>query len=354
MNNRIVQIVPTLPPGIDGLGDYALNLARKLQKDWDIQTSFIVGNPQWQKGDFNEFEACAIAQRSPQALLSILPRDRPILLHYSGYGYARRGTPQWLITALKQRTNTHLVTMFHEVYTYDRGPFWSSSFWLSPLQKYLAIQLIKRSDRHFTSREGYAQLLKKLSKQDNLDVAVLPVFSTLCEPDILKPLEQRQRRLVVFGHPNTRQRTYTQHQTQLQQACQVLEIAEIYDIGKPLDLEIQQYCPCPAIEMGITEASKISHIMQDAIAGFLSFPPPEYLGKSTIFAAYCSHGLLPVLTVPTVASVEGLIPEQHYWIAKSENLALSAQKAICTAANTWYQAHNLSQQALLFTQALKF
>ncbi|MFP4296912.1 MAG: glycosyltransferase family 1 protein [Spirulinaceae cyanobacterium] len=353
MSDRVTQIVPTLPPTVDGLGDYALNLARQLRHS-QIDTEFIVGDPLWKGDRCEDFKAIAITQRSASELQALLPRDRPILLHYSGYGYAQRGVPQWLVSALQQCRENHLVTMFHEVYTYDRGPLWSSSFWLSPLQKYLASQLIKRSDRLVTSRQGYAQLIQKLSPKTNLNVTVLPVFSNLGEPSILKPLNQRQRRLIIFGHRNTRRRTYTQHSEQLKQACQALEITEIYDIGKSLEEDIQVYCPCPVVIMGITPAAQISAIMQDAIAGFLSFPPPEYLGKSTIFAAYCSHGLLPIVTLPSVVSVEGLIPGKHYWIAKPENLELSEQKAICIAARTWYQKHNLSQQALLFTQTLKF
>ncbi|MHC5830485.1 MAG: glycosyltransferase family 1 protein, partial [Nostoc sp.] len=44
---HITSIVPRLPPAIDGVGDYALNLARQLRKDFNIQTHFIVGNPTW-------------------------------------------------------------------------------------------------------------------------------------------------------------------------------------------------------------------------------------------------------------------------------------------------------------------
>jgi len=44
---NIIQIVPRLPPVIDGVGDYALNLARQLPKDFNIQTHFIVGSSTW-------------------------------------------------------------------------------------------------------------------------------------------------------------------------------------------------------------------------------------------------------------------------------------------------------------------
>ncbi len=45
---KVYSIVPRLPPAIDDVGDYALNLARQLRKDFNVPTHFIVGNPTWQ------------------------------------------------------------------------------------------------------------------------------------------------------------------------------------------------------------------------------------------------------------------------------------------------------------------
>lgn len=36
----IIQIVPRLPPAIDGVGDYALNLARQLRKIINFRAFF--------------------------------------------------------------------------------------------------------------------------------------------------------------------------------------------------------------------------------------------------------------------------------------------------------------------------
>jgi hypothetical protein len=37
---RIIAIVTNLPPAIDGVGDYALHLARQLRQDHNIYTCF--------------------------------------------------------------------------------------------------------------------------------------------------------------------------------------------------------------------------------------------------------------------------------------------------------------------------
>ena len=63
----VYSIVPRLPPAIDDVGDYTLNLARQLRKDFIIQTHFIVGNLKWKviyelKG-FSNLIKCKIIQQ---------------------------------------------------------------------------------------------------------------------------------------------------------------------------------------------------------------------------------------------------------------------------------------------------
>jgi hypothetical protein len=43
----IYQIVPRLPPLIDGVGDYSLQLARTLRENHNIDSKFIIGDPSW-------------------------------------------------------------------------------------------------------------------------------------------------------------------------------------------------------------------------------------------------------------------------------------------------------------------
>src|SRR5438270_1544788 len=130
----LVQIVPRLPPATDGLGDYALSLARELRNNFGVESHFIVGDTNWNGGsEIEEFSIDRLVDRSAISLLSsltALESSCVVLLHYVGYGYARRGTPGWLVNGLHHwRAQCHdarLLTMFHEVYAL--GPFWSSSF----------------------------------------------------------------------------------------------------------------------------------------------------------------------------------------------------------------------------------
>jgi len=71
------------------------------------------------------------------------------------------------------------------------------------------------------------------------------------------------------------------------------------------------------------------------------------LGKSTIFAAYCAHGLLPVSAKGSKLPVDGIESGKHYWIPDSLN-NLDEVQAIAQNAHQWYQPHSLSLQAKTF------
>ncbi|OUL30807.1 hypothetical protein BV375_13435 [Nostoc sp. 106C] len=83
----VISIVPRLPPAINGVGDYALNLACELRTNFNIQTHFIVDNPTWVgAAKIEGFPISEISNRSFDVLLTLLSGDRTssILLHYVG------------------------------------------------------------------------------------------------------------------------------------------------------------------------------------------------------------------------------------------------------------------------------
>jgi hypothetical protein len=353
---RVTTIITSLPPAIDGVGDYALHLARRLRQNFDIETDFIVGDPKW--AGARQIEGFAIAQVSAcsaNALLSVLPSESatPVLLHYVGYGYAKRGCPIWLVDGLQRWQGANiersLVTMFHEVYAYGRPP-WTSSFWLSPLQRNLAARLAKLSDRTLTSRQGYAKLLYELSLGKQTQIPALPVFSTIGEPEQVLPLAQRKPRVVVFGSPSNRLRVYRESFAQLSQICQCLGIEEIWDVGPSVSLGLSSVNGVPIVELGQQSATEISNILLNSLAGFFDYHP-DYLGKSTIFAAYCAHGLLPISPRYSTLPLDGLEGGKHYWMPDDPKPRHELQ-AIATNAHAWYQSHNLPIHAKTFASLL--
>jgi hypothetical protein len=351
----LFALVPKFPPAVDGLGDYGFYLAQQIYQDQGWQTHFLVGDPSWQGESQGEwFQATAVAERSPAALVSLLPPPPAVLLlHYVGYGYARRGCPVWLVRALEHwcAAGGRLVTMFHELYA--TGPLFSSAILTSPLQKQLAVRLMRISDRCITSRQSYATKICRLSHHQSQQVPTLPIFSNIGEVWEPSPLSQRASRLVIFGGKGPRMRVYQRSRRALESICQTLKIQEILDIGSPLDIPLELLPGIPIHALGIQPAQEVSNALSTAIAGFLDYPT-AYLGKSGIFAAYCSHGVIPLSASYPQTSQDGLKADNHYWCAGSDNaLDLVRGQEIATAAYNWYQAHNLATQARLFAIWLK-
>ena len=360
MPEQVLQIVPKLPPAIDGVGDYSLNLARQFRKNSGIETCFVVGDPSWSgASEIEGFSVLQVKERSPEVLCALLSNypPMPVLLHYVGYGYAKRGCPLWLANGLQDwqanYPNSKLVTMFHEVYAL--GAPWTSSFWLSPLQKYIASQLVRMSDRVLTSNQFMKRILTHLSAHTSITVSTLPVFSTIGESESLPTLCERQRQLVVFGHRNSRLQVYQQCQVALEQVCRALKIEAICDIGTPTGLDFSSCISVPVVEKGITDAAEVSSILTNAVAGFLNFPPPRFLAKSTVFASYCAHGVIPCMVNSSSESIDGLIGGKQYWAetAPNNSLSLDTAQTIADNAHTWYQTHNITVQAKTFTSHLE-
>jgi hypothetical protein len=359
----VIQIVPRFFPTLDGVGDYALNLARQLRQDIGIETSFVVCDPTWTGA--TEVEGFPIAHVPVQSakyllaqLLAAADRENntltPVLLHYVNYGYAKRGCPFWLLDALeywkKKATGSSLVTMFHEVYAYGFPP-WASSFWLSPIQRNLASRLARVSDRCLTSRRSYAELVYDLSQGKQSQIPTLPVFSTVGESEQVLPLAQRSPKIVVFGACGSRTKVYQNSSTELGHACKLLKIEEIIDIGSPTQLSLSAIAGVPVIEMGQLPPPKVSEILSHSLAGFFDYIP-GYLAKSTIFAAYCAHGLLPISDRYNPSDSDGIELGKHYWVPEEPATGLEELQAIADNAHAWYQDHQLSVQCQIFAEQL--
>jgi len=362
---NIIQIVPRLPPLVDGLGDYALNLAHQMWVDRHISTQFIVCDPAWQ-GHIIESSVDVLPTHSADALLSLLldkdsserTRASTLLLHYSNYGYAKRGCPFWLVDGIDRwlkTGNKRLVTMFHELYATSHKP-WTSSFWLSATQKQLATRTAYLSDRCLTSRESYAQELTHLTSGYLSAVPTLPVFSGVGELQEITPIATRPPRLVVFGQAANRLRVYQKSLAALQRVCQQLEITEVWDIGTPLELNLTEIGDVPIVALGKQSAAEVGQILLHSRAGFIDYFSGS-LAKSTIFAAYCAHGLVPLCTFDRSPpqDCDGLVAGKHYNLADSapNGLNLEVAQTIADHAYKWYQTHCLAVQANVFANQLR-
>src|ERR1051325_4758398 len=152
MSFELIQIVPYLPPALSGVGDYAFLLARKLRSAHGINTRFLVADGSWRGGpELDGFAVESIANGDPASLqksLSAAGAAAPVILHYVGYGYEKRGCPLWLIRGLESWKRNHrvrrLLVIFHELYA--SGSPWQSSFWNSPVQRWITARLARLAD----------------------------------------------------------------------------------------------------------------------------------------------------------------------------------------------------------------
>lgn len=319
---RIVQITPRLPPPAEGVGSYAVALAGTLEG----------------RGISTRFLAATEISREAEAIAAFLKTERPdaVLLHYANYGYQSRGCPVWLVDGLDRwRTGgpgRRLVTFFHEVWA--SGPPWRSSFWLLGLQRRLAARLVHLSDAIATSLEIYKDLLQPWAR----DIEVLPVFSTVGEPAGVPPLSGRERRIVVFGGEGVRRRAWGPYLSSLAEAVHALKATEICDVGALVDVPAS-INGAPVRRLGPLSGEEVSALLLGSAAGFLAYPP-DFLPKSTIFAAYCSHGVLPVCSWSTDSAAP------PYWRGAGD------PQAVATAAHEWYAGHSLARQAERFQRLL--
>ncbi len=338
MSARLLHLVPTLPPPLEGVGTYALALAGALAEQHGVESRFLVGDPGWR--GTAEHPARAVTARGAGPLAADLAAEggSAVLVHYANYGYARRGCPGWLVAGLRrhrQVTGGPLLACFHELWA--SGPPWTSSFWLRPWQRSLVRRLAHSADWRGTSLPLYAELLAAFVPRER--VSVMPVFSTVGEPAEVPPLGARPRRLVVFGGPGARTRAFGPARPALERTCRELGIEEVRDIGSPLPGTPREVAGAPVLSLGALPADRVSQELFGAGAGFLAYPP-DFLGKSTIFAAYAAHGLLPVCAADAVSWP----PDPPLW-RPGQGAGEEVLQAIADAAHAWYGGHSLRQQA---------
>lgn len=320
----ILQIVPRPPGSHEGVGDYANALARGLEcrtgQRSEFVTAAMIADPNW---------------RPP-------PGANAVILHYVNYGYDPRGIPSWLPSRLREVPR--LVTIFHELYA--SGSWRQSAFWLQPLQKRIARQLAEKSAVCIVSSDVLAEQLHQFAT--TVQVVVRPVVSTFGEPAF--HFERAPERWAICGGTELIRRSlrsFAQKDVELF----VVGGAEVPEIRRVMDGA--HYLPQ-------VETKAASEILSSCAFGWIDYfetssVPTSAILKSTAFAAYCAHGVIPVLPradskialgddalpgpftpakLPTAVERPAISREVYDWYhrnASAEHLAATVAEAIATS-----------------------
>lgn len=257
-----------------------------------------------------------------------------LLLHFSGYGFQKRGVPLWLVEHMRSlRTRFQAFgVVFHELFA--SSPPWGSAFWLGAWQKRIASELLDLSDFWLTNREESGRWL--LARRDTTPHRVLPICSNVGEPPSIDT--DRAPHLVVFGSPGVRANVYQWASGEVFD-CARRKGLVIHDIGPPLqDASLtQRLLRENAVVHGRLAAQEVSQILSGASYGALAYPI-DYASKSGVLASYSAHGICPILLWNDYRPHDGLVANVNY-VAGFAALEDIDPGVVGRQARGWYEPH---------------
>lgn len=348
----LIQVLPRLTPARCGISDYALLLAQELEAAFEIKTAFVVLN----SSERNSVRF-PVMYGTPKELLDACLSfggggSGFLLVHLSGYGYAADGAPTLLAEALadvRERSQFRIAVFFHELYA--TGPPWRSAFWHSRRQQSAVRRIAQVCDFVLTNTELHAKWLEaQVVRRSEEPIQLLPVFSPAGEDELVTPIAQREPAMTVFGLGATRQNAYRRLR-KMGKTLSELKVQEIWDIGPEIETP-RDLKGIPVTRLGILALNDLAGLLSRSRFGFVVHTP-SCLPKSTVFAAFCAHGTIPVVARPFAEEVHGLKDGIHLLSPQTARLAEASGLDRCSLAGwQWYQGHRVHVQAATYAQWL--
>lgn len=350
MKKNIVQISPTFPPNIGGIGNYTKLLADFLEKK-GIKSKILVSDHLDNK---NKKQTLFGKNNKNLYLLLENTNSKEIILHFSGYGYASRGLCFNLIKSLEKwkqiSISRKLITIFHEIYA--TGPIYRMSFWTSLAQKYLAKKLLKLSNVAIVTSKHNHTILSSFDKKKKIIYS--NVFSNIGELKKNRKLQNRKNIAIIFGSTHQKGILYNDilvNKNQYENILNKMSIKKIIDIGPKI--EISKKIKFINIKrIGVKSKNYISFLLRNSKAGIV-FYPESYMATSGIVAAYASHGLVIInLCKEKIFKTNEFISDVHYISKIKENNSSNLQK-IANQTFRRYKRNNLNKTATLLINIIK-
>src|ERR1700730_8937290 len=159
---NLVMITPYGAPGTNGLCDHVDQIVAALA-DRHIPSIDKIGITR--SASEVDISRGIVMRGDSTGLDHLLDRfvtsDCTLVVHYTCYGYQRRGCPFSLIRSLRYHRslrNFRMISVFHELYS--SGPPWTLRFYVAPFQRFLFRALANLSDKVVTSTPAYRRTLE--------------------------------------------------------------------------------------------------------------------------------------------------------------------------------------------------
>ena len=356
---RVIQIVPARARRAEGVGDYARIVAEGLRADAEVETSFVSCTALAPADRCDDgWETIELSVRSAGALSHSLDGlqarygSLPLLLHLSGYGFDRRGAPFWLARALRRwrrrNPSQKLVIVFHELFA--NGPVFTRRFWLGRVQRFVTRALQRISSAGIVTLGRNLRWLEGAGA-DAPPSYLSPCFATIGETDTaLEPASQRAARLVIFGRTAVLPEIYGEWAEVLEAFVRENAIVEIIDIGPRTAPPPGKIGGAIVTRMGELDPATLRDALSGARFGMLRYDA-DWLPKSSILAAYCAHGVIPVCLSGQRGESDGLLPGANYLRLDREHPIpcpqLSEIDELQRRAQAWYSPHSIDRTITL-------
>jgi hypothetical protein len=362
--DTVLQIVPHLPGTFDGVGDYALNLARALANNHGVRTTFLVAaqTSATLKEDFGVMSGLDIARCDELAR-----ENAHVILHYVNYGYQARGVPFGLrdfVKQLRQHLHGRWVTTFHELYA--SGPPWKSAFWLRPFQVRIARDMIDAATSCVVSNPPIETAIHAYDPRKK--VHLVPVMSNFGEPgssDVV--VAPSSKRWTICGGTALIARSLQLFDTLWPRIPARFAPEHLDVVGGRADFSMTATLDKLKNKMSVHHYSEVgvelaSEVLRQAAFGFIDYFGagkmwPGMVLKSTAFAALCAHGVVPVLSHrEEPIAIDGDALPDHYFLTRSAVHLPPAEELpdIRRRCFDWYQAHAHSHRvAEIYSEALR-
>lgn len=359
----VLQIVPHLPGTLDGVGDYALNLARALCVEQGITTTFLVAA----RTSETAKEGFALVSGLNSVSAGELARKHEhVVLHYVNYGYQSRGIPFRLrsfVNQLRPLLRGRWITTFHELYA--SGPPWKSAFWLRPFQVGIARDMIDASTSCVVSNAPIEKAIHAYNPRKR--VLLLPVMSNFGEPDLPDFLPVSPRRWTICGGTALIARSLNLFEQRRRLIPPAFAPEHLDVIGGREDASVAAAVDRLKRELSVHYNPKVSvdlasETLRQSAFGWLDYFGdgkvwPNMVLKSTAFAAFCAHGVIPILSHSEEAiAVDGdALPGPFYILPGGAHFPQPAEvPAVRRRCYDWYRAHaSSSQVARVYAEALR-